>query len=239
MVRKATILTLPAWVFAAAIAHADEVSWCPPPTAWPSPSWGSPNVDHEGVLVRVGSRLIRSCTLSESPYGERRFRLTLDPQIIPFDYNAISLSSLVVSDFTRPEEWLANFLRRRIEIGIRNFGGIDYREYDHHSIPPQEQGFSSYFVFDRSLNPDSDTIPDHFIACPDQSPREGGAIMCFIFIPYFDLVANSMIVGDGVLSAPIQRDLFPSIATDVYRILRFSDFTDRQNEPGVQRLEVE
>ena len=125
-----------------------------------------------------------------------------------------------------PDEWMANLLRSYIAFGTRVFGGTIYREYRHLETGEVEHSLR-IFVYESGLNPDLRFEPDHAISCPDKSPREGGAVTCFVFVYHEGITASAMMVGDGDSFSPVPRNEFPGIARDVRQVLRIADVTDK------------
>ena len=213
-------------VYAEEPRQADH-AWCPSAENWPSPDWASPALVPDGGLVRVGERVFRSCTAPHSPPdAPRTVRLTLNPALLPEMLSVHAWTALTLSDLVPPDKWMANLLRSYIAVGTRVFGGTIYREYRHIETGEVEHS-RRIFVYKPGLNPDLKFEPDHAISCPDKSPREGGAVTCFVFVYREGIRASAMMIGDGDNFSPAPRHEFPRIARDVRQVLRIADVTDK------------
>lgn len=212
-------------------AHADEPiksdpSWCSSPESWPTPNWGNPDLVPDGGLVRVGTRIFRTCTSPHNPDGWRVIRLALNPALIPETLNRHAWLTLSVSDIQPRGEWLPAMLRDRIAVGTRVFGGATYREYRHWEHVEVEHSIRM-FVYEPGLNPGLVAQPDHAISCRDRSRRNGAPVTCFVFVFHEDIRASIMMIGDGEGFPPLPRHEFPRIARDMQEVLHIADVTAR------------
>lgn len=220
-------------------AHADPLPWCPPADQWSFTSWGSNGIASEGVLVRIGSRLFRSCTRPHSPPGNRIVRLTVNPGLIAFSEYTAQLGTLSVSERVVPETWIENFTRYRVEVEPIEFEGLKYRAFQHEELINVDHEQPSNFIYSGTSSLDAPEIPLHYVYCGDLSLAAGQPWTCFVSISYQDTIASVMITA-GDLSGPNSRFwYFSQLAEDMYRVLVFTDVTGLESSPKLMRLIIE
>lgn len=198
---------------------ADREIWCP--------QVADADLSPHGALVQVGSRVFRTCEKPVSPLGERGISLDIGENFVPGLVHNRVLRTLSVSDRSSGEEWWVNMLRNKEPVGMRVFGGVSYREYDHEEATAETKDLSSFFVYEPGLNSGNLHYPPHAIDCADKSIRESGTHTCFLFVFYWDVRARVMLIGDGRNFLPLPREDFPEMILDMERALIASDVTDR------------
>lgn len=206
-----------------------DVPWCPTDANWAMPV--TPDLVPDGGLVRVGTRVFRSCNSPHSTVGRRVVRLTLNPAMMPETLThhvgtAHFVSDVIVSDSLPRGEWMPSMLRGHVAVGTRTFGDLTYRAYTPEILLDVAHG-SRTFVYEAGLNPLGGRQPDHAIQCPDQSKIKGSSLRCDVFVFHEDIRAHTTVIGDGIDFPPLPRQEFPQIARDVQAVLDLADVTSR------------